>query len=69
MVFAEKPTAIIWAKDTASGDFLSIGGVTAGATTLANAAEQINKILAIVGKSVTPDGMTRIKTEGGVDNG
>lgn len=69
MVFAEKPTAIIWAKDTATGEFLSIDGVTAGTSTSENAVAQINKILGIVGKSISDDGMKRIKTEEVVDNG
>lgn len=69
MTFTEKPTAIIWAKDGDTGEFVSIGGVTPGASTVENAKAQIDKILGIVGKSVLVDGMTRIRTEEATNNG
>lgn len=69
MTFKEKPVAIIWAKDGDTGEYASYSGVTTGATTLENAKAQIDKILGIAGKSVLVDGMTRIRTEGGNDNG
>lgn len=69
MTFTEKPTAIIWAKDGDTGEFVSIGGITTGATTVENAKAQLDKILGIVGKSVLVDGMTRIRTEEATNNG
>lgn len=69
MTFKEKPTAIIWAKDGDTGEFVSIGGITTGTTTVENAKAQLDKILGIVGKSVLVDGMTRIRTEEATNNG
>lgn len=69
MTFTEKPTAIIWAKDGDTGEFIAIGGVTTGTTTVENAKAQLDKILGIAGKSVITDGMTRIRTEEASDNG
>ncbi len=62
MTFNQKPTAIIWAKDS-NGNLISVDGVTNDATTPENAVAQINKILAIVGNSIVANGMNRIKTE------
>ena len=69
MTFKEKPTAIIWAKDGDTGEFVSIGGITTGTTTVENAKAQLDKILGTVGKSVLVDGMTRIRTEEATNNG
>ena len=69
MTFKEKPTAIIWAKDGDTGEFVSIGGSTTGTTTVENAKAQLDKILGTVGKSVLVDGMTRIRTEEATNNG
>ena len=60
--FAQKPVAIIWAKDT-DGIFHSIAGITTDATTDDNAVNQLNKIFAIAGRTVTADDMQRIITE------
>ena len=69
MTFTQKPTAIIWAKDGDTGEFISIGGITTGTTTPENAKAQLDKILGIAGKSVLTSGMTRIRTEEATDNG
>ena len=69
MTFTQKPTAIIWAKDGDTGEFVSIGGITTGNTTPENAKAQLDKILGIAGKSVLTSGMTRIRTEEATDNG
>lgn len=67
--FNEKPVAVIKAKLTGTDNDISVGGVTTGTTTPANAVAQINKILDIAGKSVVADGMTRIRYEEAIDNG
>ena len=67
MSFSPQPTATIRAK-TSNGEYISINGVTNADTTKANAVSQINKILSIVGKSITGTNVTRIKLEIGVDN-
>lgn len=69
MVFKDKPTSIIWAKNAAPGTFLAIGGVTRQTTTPDAAVAQINKLTAIVGISVSAADMTVIDTKGAVDNG
>lgn len=69
MTFTQKPTAIIWAKDGDTGEFISIGGITTGNTTPENAKAQLDKIWGIAGKSVLTSGMTRIRTEEATDNG
>ena len=58
-VFNQKPVATIKARSTTSTDTFTINGVTTVTTTPLYAATQINKILAIVGKSVGAEGMTR----------
>lgn len=67
--FKEKPVATIKANEAGTTNQIQIGGVTTGTTTADNAAEQINKIFGVVGKSVSADGMTRVRTEEAVDNG
>ena len=62
MNFTQKPTAIIWAKDS-DGEFHSVFGVTTAQTTDVNAAAQLNKIFAIIGKTIVTDDMQRIITE------
>lgn len=69
MTFQNSPTASLWAKDASTGEFTSIYGITRDTTTPENAAAQVNKVLAIVGKQITTDGMVRIKTEEATDNG
>lgn len=58
----KKSTAIIWAKDT-NDVFYSVDGVTTNSTTDENAAAQLNKIFAIIGKTIVTDDMQRIITE------
>lgn len=60
--FAQKPVAILWAKDT-TGLFHSVAGVTTDETTDENAVNQLNKIFAIVGRTIVADNMQRIITE------
>lgn len=62
MTFSQKPTAIIWAKDS-NGEFHSVKGITTAATTDDNAVAQLNKIFAIIGVTIVADGMQRIITE------
>lgn len=66
--FEEKPVANIKAKLTGTNDEITVGGVTTGSTTPANAVAQINKILGIAGKSVVESGMIRVRTEEAIDN-
>ena len=60
--FTQKPTAIIWAKDT-SGVFHSVNGINATETTDDNAVAQLNKIFAIFGKTLVKDGMQLVITK------
>lgn len=62
MTFAQKPTAILWAKDT-NGEFHSVNGITTASTTDLNAVAQLNKIFALIGITIVADGMQRIITE------
>lgn len=62
MTFSQKPTAIIWAKDS-NGEFHSVNGITTATTTDDNAVAQLNKIFAIIGVTIVADGMQRIITE------
>lgn len=60
LIFQSTPVATIKGKSTTSTDTYTIPGVTAGTTTIANAATQINKILDIGGKEIAADdNMTR----------
>ncbi len=63
--FISRPTATIKANYSGQSGQLSVSGVTSGNTTLANAAQQINKILYIVNKGIVSDGMTRTITQEG----
>ena len=66
--FDSKPVATVKAK-TASGAFITMPGVTTASITPENAAAQINKILAIGGKSIlVNEHMTRTQAEGAVNN-
>lgn len=60
--FTQKPTATIWAKDT-NGDFHSINGINPAETSDTNAVAQLNKIFAIVGKTIVADDMQLILTK------
>ena len=60
--FTGKTTATIWAQDT-NGEFYSVAGVTTDATTDTNAVNQLNKIFAVIGKTIVPNRMQRIITE------
>ena len=62
MTFSQKPTAIIWAKDS-GGEFHSVNGITTASTTDENAVAQLNKIFAIFGITFVADDMQRIITE------
>lgn len=62
MIFEEKETAKITAQLSGSTSTITIDGVTSGSTTPENAQAQINKILAIVGKSVVASKMKQIIT-------
>ena len=55
MVFQSLTTATIRAKSATSTDMFSFAGVTADTTTADNAANQINKILAIGDKAIVAD--------------
>lgn len=66
--FVNKPTANIKANLTGSSGYINIGGVHTGTDTTENAAAQINKVLAVVGKSVSADKMTRTITQEGDDD-
>lgn len=70
LTFSTKPVMTIKAREYGGTGIISIGGVTAKATSPQNAATQINKILDIVGQAVVADtNMSRIYTEGVVDDG
>ena len=60
--FTQTPTAILWVKDS-DGNFFSVPGVTTAATTDTNAVAQLNKIFAVAGKTIVPDGLQRVITE------
>lgn len=63
-VFKQKPVATIKARSATSTDSYIINGVTTAATTTVNAAEQINKILAIGDQEIAVDKyMSRNYTE------
>ena len=68
LVFNTKPVAVIKAKQVGDSSAINIPGVTTASTTPANAATQINKILAIAGKEIGATGMTRTQVEEAVDN-
>lgn len=69
LAFNFKPVATLKAQSATSTDMFTFAGVTTANTTPANAAAQVNKILAVVGKSVVADEkMTRTSTEEAVDN-
>ena len=69
LIFQSTPVATIKGKSTTSTDTYTIRGVTAGVTTVANAATQINKILDIGGKAIAGDeNMTRSITEEVIDD-
>ena len=60
-VFETKPTAKIQAQLSGSTSTTTIDGVTAAASlTAENSVTQINKVLAVVGKSVVKAGIKRI---------
>ena len=68
MTFSQKPTAIIWAKDS-DGIYHSVNGISPDNFSDNTAVTQLNKIFSIVGKTIIPDGMQRIKTEEATNNG
>lgn len=69
LAFENLVSATIKAKDATSTDMFTIPGVTVGSTTPANAAEQINKLLAIGNKAVVADvNMKRVITQEAIDN-
>lgn len=59
MTFTNRNVAKLTAKYSDSQSTISFQGVTTASTTPENAKAQIDKILAIVGKSVITNGMTR----------
>lgn len=63
MVFTELVTAKITAPLSGTTSTITIDGVTSGVTTPENAKAQIDKILNIVGKSVTTSKMKQIITK------
>jgi len=63
MVFTEKETAKIQANLSDNSKSITIDGVTSGETTPENAKTQIDKILDIVGKSVSTTKMRQIITK------
>lgn len=58
--FVTKPTATIKANYLGSTGGINLSGVNPTIDTQENAATQINKVLAVVGKSVTTDKMTLV---------
>ena len=69
LMFNTKPVATIKAKKTGTTDFISMGGCTTGSISPAAAAAQMNKILTVIGQSVTADqSITRTQTEEVVDD-
>ena len=69
MIFSDKNISKITAKITNATDKITFDGCTTASTTPENAKAQIDKILAIVGKSVDTAGMTRIVTQEAINNG
>ena len=69
MVFTEKATAKIQAQITGTTNTMTIAGTNATETDPENAATQINKLLDVVGKSVTTSGMVKIVEQEAVTNG
>ena len=69
MTFEAINTTKITSKHSTSTDKISIDGITAGNITPEYAAEQINKLLNIIGLSVVTTGMTRTITQEATDNG
>lgn len=65
--FVSKPTATIKANYLGSSDGINLGGVNPNVDTQETAATQINKVLAVVGKSVTTDKMTLTIVKEGAD--
>lgn len=63
MVFTEKVTAKIQAQLSDNTSTITVDGVTSGATTPENAKAQIDKILGIVGRSVSTSKMKQIITK------
>lgn len=67
--FQSISVATIKGRATNSTDTYTVKGVTSGATTVANAATQINKILDIGGLSIAADeNMTRTIEQEAVDD-
>lgn len=70
LTFQSKPVATITARFTDEQKSINVEGCNAAETSIDNAAAQINKLLAIVGRSVRADSnMYKIKKEEAVDNG
>jgi len=67
MVFAEKEFAKIQAYLTGSVNTITIDGVTSDAVTPEHAKAQIDKILGIVGRSVSTAKMKQIVTKEAVE--
>lgn len=68
--FNTTPVATIRAKITGTTDSVTVQGTNPAETNPETAATQINKILnRVKGKTVTADGMTRIRFEEAIDNG
>ena len=63
MVFTAKITAKIQAQLSDNTSTITVDGVTSGATTPENAKAQIDKILGIVGRSVSTSKMKQIITK------
>ena len=68
MTFENLTTTKITAKFTGSTTSISMAGITAQATTPENAKEQMDKILNIIGHSVTTTGMKRTITQEATNN-
>lgn len=62
MVFTDLQTSKVTAMLTGTTNTITIDGITSGTITPDNAQSQINKILAIVGKSVVKTKMKQIIT-------
>ena len=69
MEFEDKQTAKISAQLVGMTNRITIDGTTGDKPTPENAATQINKLLDIVGQSVSPIKMTRTVTQEAIDNG
>ena len=69
MLLKSKPVASLWTKTT-DGSAVIINGVTRAETTADNIVNQVNKLMAIGGKSVVVDTATkRVSVEEVIDNG